>query len=135
MRGVFFDAWKKFRDQQALSPLEQLIVEVATRHPEYHPILDNADANLDKDVFPQAGDNNPFVHMGLHLALIEQIKMDRPTGITLAHRNLVQHLRDEHKAEHAAIDCLAEWLAEGPPHDESVYLNRLNSLAGDNQTK
>lgn len=128
MRGVFFDAWRKFRQQQPLSPLEKLIVDVASKHPEYHAILDDADANMARDAFAQAGDGNPFIHMGLHLALIEQINMDRPVGVASAHRNLINHLQDEHKAEHAAIDCLAEWLADGPPHDESVYLSRLARL-------
>lgn len=128
MRDVFFTAWAGFRQQRNLSPLETLIVEVASKHPEYHHILDDSEANRDRDVFPEAGDNNPFMHMGLHLALIEQVNMDRPTGIKLAFDSLVGRIHEPHQAEHLAMECLAEWLAEGPPHIESDYLQRLTEL-------
>jgi len=131
MRDVFFIAWQRFQRNETLDPMQKLIVEVAIKHPEYHGILENPEKNRDRDVFPEAGDNNPFLHMGLHLALIEQVNMNRPTGVTAAYNQLVARLQDPHAADHVAIDCLSEWLAQGPPHMESVFLDRLTELAGD----
>jgi len=69
--------------------------------------------------------------MGLHLALVEQVNMNRPAGITAAYNQLVARMQDPHAADHVAMDCLSEWLAQGPPHKESDFLVRLTDLAGD----
>ena len=76
--------------------------------------------------------SNPFLHMGLHLAIREQVATDRPAGIAAIHRKLSRKSGDPHQAEHQMIDCLAESLWESQrnnqPPDELKYLERLQRL-------
>jgi hypothetical protein len=95
--------------------------------------LEGDKAALAADFSPEGGRQNPFLHMGLHLAIREQVSTDRPAGIALVHRNLAARLGDAHAAEHAMLEPLAEalWQAQrsGLPPDERAYLERLTRLA------
>jgi len=128
LRQMYKTAWDKFQQQQALSPLEAQIAAVIKEHPEYHRDINQ----LEKDYLPENGDTNPFLHMGLHLGLREQLSTDRPAGIRQIHQQLLAQTGDPHAAEHRMIDCLAEamWLAQRQqqPPDEAAYLQCLQQL-------
>ncbi len=130
LRKMYADAWKKQLAGQPLSPLEAQIAAVVAEHPEYHDALTGAD--LDRDYAPEGGQTNPFLHMGLHLGIREQVATDRPGGIAKIHRELTARLGDPHAAEHRMIDCLAEtlWEAQSTNRapDEALYLERLRRL-------
>lgn len=119
------------QDGQALTGMEQVVAQVIDLHPEYHHIFSNAD-NVDQDFPVEAGQANPFLHMGLHISLHEQLATDRPAGI----RDLYQQLRlkfgDHHRCEHEMMDCLAEslWQAQraGQAPSEQDYLLALRRL-------
>jgi hypothetical protein len=68
---------------------------------------------------------NPFLHLSLHLAIADQISVDRPAGIRAAYQALRQRL-EVHDAEHAILECLGEtlWRAqrEGGTMDTEQYL-------------
>jgi len=130
-RQVFFSSWEKYRLKQPLLPLEQQIVSVIIAHPEYHRMLENKYA-MEQSYFPEMGQTNPFLHMGLHLAVRDQIATDRPIGISQLYKQLLIRFGDELTAEHKMIDCLAEYLwqaqrAQQPP-DEINYFNKLSDL-------
>ncbi len=128
---MYVDAWQKSGNAEVLSPLEAQIAAVVREHPEYQPMLDQA--ALDTDFQPEDGQTNPFLHMGLHLAIREQVATNRPAGITAIHQHLSQKTGDSHTAEHQMIDCLAEslWEAQSAnqPPDEQKYLERLHRLS------
>lgn len=130
LRKMYADAWKKQAAGQPLSPLESQIAAVVAEHPEYHDAVTGGD--LDRNYTPEGGQTNPFLHMGLHLGIREQVATDRPRGIAKIHRQLSARLGDPHAAEHRMIDCLAEtlWEAQGAnrPPDEALYLERLRRL-------
>lgn len=132
LRSVFFRAWAQFRRGEPVSGPEQQVVEVARRHPEYHPVLEQPERFQDRDWQPEFGDTNPFLHMGLHIALAEQIALDRPAGIRGHYQRLCLRTGDPHAAEHQMIECLAEalWQAEraGGPPDEAVFLECVARL-------
>jgi hypothetical protein len=113
-----------------LSPLEAQIADVIAAHPEYHDAL--AGDDLDRDYTPEGGRSNPFLHMGLHLGIREQVATDRPAGIAAIHRKLAARDGDHHVAEHRMIECLAEtlWEAQNANRapDEALYLERLRRL-------
>ncbi len=131
LRRMYRDAWSKHRDGVALSPLEQQIADVIAKHPEYHAAVEAADD--DRDYTPEQGETNPFLHMGLHLGLGEQVATDRPSGIRALHATIVARIGDVHTAEHRMIECLAETLwesqANNRPPDEAAYRERLERLA------
>jgi len=132
LRRMYVDAWRKARAKLPLSPLEAQIAAVIEDHPEYRDAL--GDGQLDRDYRPEGGRTNPFLHMGLHLALRDQVKTDRPAGVAELYRRIAAAAGDPHDAEHRMIDCLAETLWEsrsgGEEPDEAAYLERLRRLAG-----
>jgi hypothetical protein len=134
LRQVYVDAWRKHCGCLPLSPLEAQIADVISQHPEYQPLFSDSDAALDKDWTPEMGATNPFLHMGLHLAVRDQIASDRPAGIRAAHLALLNRIHTGHDVEHSMIECLAEalWNAQrsGTPPDEVAYVNRIKGLAG-----
>ena len=132
LRRFYVDAWRKFKSGVPLEPLEQLIGDLISQHPEYHPLFEDADTALGKEFLPEMGESNPFLHMGLHIALREQVSTDKPEGISEAYRRIVAKTGDVHQAEHAMMECLAEmiWQVQrnGTAPDEQAYLSCLKKL-------
>ncbi|WP_131795663.1 DUF1841 family protein [Fluoribacter gormanii] len=131
-RQMFFSSWEKFQQKKLLSPLENQIVQVILAHPEYHKMLENQDKFEQQSYFPESGQPNPFLHMGLHLAIREQIATDRPAGISAIFKNLINKYNDSLTVEHLMMEQLAEclWLSQknNIPPDEHQYLQILASL-------
>ena len=130
LRQMYADAWRKAQGAEVLSPLEAQIVQVIEDHPEYQSAL--SDEAREASFAPEAGKTNPFLHMGLHLAVRDQVATDRPPGVSNIFQQLVKKYSKTHEAEHRMLDCLAETLWEaqnrnGPP-DEQKYLERLRKI-------
>lgn len=132
MRQVFIDAWKKHTGKQVLEPLERIIANIVTMHPEYHKVLENEDSALEKEYLPDMGESNPFLHMGLHISIHEQVSINQPTGITDIYNALLAKHQDPHLVEHLIMDCLAEMIWEAQRNNampnEAKYLECLKSL-------
>ncbi len=132
LRQMYVNAWQKHQDKLPLSPLESQIADVLMLHPEYQSMFNDRERILDKDWTPEQGATNPFLHMGLHLAIRDQVATDRPVGIQSIYGALLQRTDNMHDIEHRMIECLAEalWNAQrsGMPPDEAAYLERLRSL-------
>jgi hypothetical protein len=133
MRRMYLEAWRKFSAREPLQPLEAQLAAVIAEHPEYVTWLEGGEGAVGAEFTPEGGQANPFLHMGLHLAIREQVATNRPVGITEVHQRLVARL-GPHEAEHAMLEPLAETLWEaqrqGSTPDEQVYLERLRKLAG-----
>ncbi len=131
LRQMYADAWRKSQDRQVLSPLEAQIAKVIEDHPEYQSELGGE--ALEASFTPSQGKTNPFLHMGLHLAVRDQVATDRPPGISYIFQELVKNYSDPHETEHRMLDCLAETLWEAQnqnaPPDEQKYLERLRKIA------
>lgn len=129
---MYLEAWRKYRARQPLEPLEAQLAAVIAEHPEYVPLLESGREAVDADFTPEGGQANPFLHMGLHLAIREQVATDRPAGVAGIHQALAARLADAHAAEHAMIEVLAEALWESQrcarAPDEQRYLERLRGL-------
>lgn len=125
-RRTFIDAWRKHQTGRPLAPLESQIVGVVERHPEFQPLLSDDPSSLQRDFSPDEGDANPFLHLGLHLAILDQLSIDQPRGIRRLHARLVERLGDPHQAEHQMMACLAEGLwrlqQSQAPFSEQDYL-------------
>jgi hypothetical protein len=132
MRRMYLDAWRKFTARAPLEPLEAQLAAVIAEHPEYVTWLESGENALTAEFTPEGGRQNPFLHMGLHLAIREQVATDRPAGIAEVHQKLSARLGDAHAAEHTMLEALAEalWEAQrsGRPPDEQAYLERLRTL-------
>lgn len=131
LREFYCDSWQKFVDNKPLTELEQQIVTVVKEHPEYHQLIENKDASVSADYLPEMGGTNPFLHLGMHLGIREQVVTDRPAGIAELYQRLVA-LKGVSDAEHDMMECLGEMIliatkAQTQP-DEISYLNCLGKL-------
>ncbi len=128
MRAAWREAWQRHEQRLPLEALQAQMVDVIALHPEYHAVLLAA--------APEAegtdADANPFLHLGLHLALREQLGTHRPAGINAVLQRLLQRGASLHDAEHRMIGVLSEtlWQAQrsGRAPDERSYLEALQRL-------
>lgn len=131
-RELFFAVWQKQQAGETLSALEQQLWHIIAAHPEYHPIFTHKERYLARDYVPEQGEANPFLHMGLHMAITEQLQTNRPQGIRTVYQTLCEQLKDAHAAEHKMADCLMESLWQAQRHqkmpDEQAYLEALKCL-------
>jgi len=134
VRDFFFQSWAKFKQQLGLTDLEKIAIGVIQMHPEYQPILDAPEQYKQQDYFPELGETNPFLHMSLHLSVLEQISINQPIGIVDVYAKLKLTHQEEHAAQHDVIDCLGEtiWHAQQNKTaiDATYYLQLLNKKIG-----
>ncbi|MEY2853954.1 MAG: hypothetical protein RL030_1086 [Pseudomonadota bacterium] len=131
LRRRYAEAWRRRTEGLPLEPLDAQIADVIEQHPEYHAAVSDPDAaNADYGV--ESGRSNPWLHMGLHLAIREQVGTRRPAGIEAVHARLSRQLGSVLEAEHRMIEVLAETLWEtqraGTVPDEPRYLEKLRRL-------
>ena len=129
LRQMYASAWQKLCVKKPLNSLEAQIAQVISDHPEYQAAVAS---DVDRDFTVEGGETNPFLHMGLHLGIREQVATDRPAGIANVFKNIAAKSGDAHEAEHRMIDCLAETLWDAQSNnqepDEVAYLERLRKL-------
>jgi len=132
MRRHYVESWRKAKTGLPLEPVEQMIADVVADHPEYQPLLEAEDKALGREYLPEQGETNPFLHMGLHIAIREQVSTDRPQGVRHVHQRLSRMRGSRLEAEHAMMECLAEmlWRAQrnNAMPDEAGYLDCLKGL-------
>ena len=128
-RAFLFDAWAKYRAAAPLSELERIAVEIIALHPGDHALLEARERHADADFSPEAGQPNPFLHLQLHLAIAEQLAVDRPQGVRAEVERLARKHDSHHDALHDALECLGEtmWQAQrsGGAPDAEAFLECL----------
>lgn len=132
VRHFFCEAWRKHRERLPLVGAEVAAADLAARHPEYHPLLDDPARAVEGEWTPEGGQMNPFLHLSLHLAIHEQLAIDQPPGIRAAYDALRAKM-EPHAAEHVLLECLGEtiWRAqrEGGQMDAADYVDRIRRAA------
>lgn len=132
-RSFWFELWAKHHAKTPLSPLETLALDLAIEHPEYHDLLAHPEAARERDWTPEQGATNPFLHLGLHLAIREQVSIDQPIGIRALYESLARRLDSSLEAEHRIMDCLVEqiWNAQkhGTGFDGEAYVECIRKHA------
>ncbi|MFZ5491300.1 MAG: DUF1841 family protein [Pseudomonadota bacterium] len=131
LRRAWAEAWQRNLEHLPLDLQQQRIVDVLALHPEYHDFVRTPDA-LAQEFDGSDGRTNPYLHMGLHLAVREQIATRLPPEAVQAHARLAKRLGDAHAAEHRLIECLAQtlWQAQraGREPDMDAYREALRGL-------
>lgn len=131
-RQLFYTSWHKYRLGQPLLPLEQQLADVILAHPEYHALFEKEGSDNEQAYFPELGQTNPFLHMGLHLAVREQVATNRPAGMIALFQQLIAKYHDTLTVEHQIMECLAEclWQAQrnGCEPNELDYINAIRQL-------
>ena len=134
LRRFFITAWQKRAQNHALSPLERIVADTVAQHPEYHALLNDEEAAVGSDFAGTHEGANPFLHMGMHISLREQLGADHPAGIRDLYREIASRTADIHQAEHRMMECLGKTLWEAQTRnatpDDRAYLECLRRLAG-----
>lgn len=132
IRQVYLTVWQKLQNGQILEQMESVIADVIQLHPEYHSLLNQGEVAQQAEFTPESGNSNPFLHMGMHIALREQTSTDRPAGIQIIHQKL-SNKKGQHEAEHTMIECLGQalWLAQSNNTlpDDIAYLSCLKKIS------
>ena len=128
VREFFFNTWLKFKQNQMLEGIEKIGVQVMQMHPEYHVILDDSARYMHQQYFPEMGETNPFLHMSLHLSILEQISINQPVGIVNIHQQLLMQYQDAHDAQHQLLDCLAETIWQAQHHQQPLDADHYMQL-------
>ena len=130
-RRVFVETWRKYRSKQPLAGIEHIVAGVILQHPEYQHWLEQPGI-MQHDFQSVPDGDNPFLHMGLHIAVQEQISTDRPAGTLSCYHALRLKYPDEHGLQHRMMECLGHslWQAQkrGKMPDEAEYLESLGRL-------
>lgn len=133
LRQVFFDTFDKWQNQKPMTSMESILVDIFEKHPEYHFMFKDPEKYKAQEFFPELGDTNPYLHMSLHMALLEQLATNRPAGIRDIYQNLYEKYHgDEHHVQHLMMEQIASEMyaaqqGQSLP-DEQKYLHALKSL-------
>ena len=132
-RTYFYNVWKKQKNKLPLDPEEVVISDVISEHPEYHYYLDSKESVDENDFNVENNEINPFLHMGMHIALKEQVNSDRPIGISIIFKQIISRSITLHDAEHKMMECLGRslWKAQCKNQlpDENEYLQCLKKIS------
>jgi Domain of unknown function (DUF1841) len=132
-RDYFYKVWDKVRNKLPLEPIEGIISDVILEHPEYHHYLDNKESSSSHDFRPEQNQTNPFLHMGMHIALKEQVSSNRPAGIHNIFNTIMSNSVSIHDAEHKMMECLGQSLWEAQRNqtmpDENNYMECLKRIS------
>ena len=129
-RDFFFEVWRKYLGNEILTAMESMAAAVIGEHPEYHEMLNDKRRYLEKfrerDYPPEFGETNPFLHLGMHIAIREQLSIDQPSGVREHHQALCTKCGSTLEAEHEMMDCLAEMIWHSQRNqsapDANIYL-------------
>ena len=129
-RQFFFDTWQKYKQREMLTAMEDIALDTILLHPEYQGMLNDPERYREKDYSPEMGDINPCLHMGMHIAIREQLSIDQPAGIRQRFQRLLERTGDEHAATHRVMECLAEMIWQAQRNqtemDAEVYFSCLD---------
>lgn len=133
VRRFFCEAYRKARAGEPLTPMDAIAADWIAEHPEYHADLADLDAALAARFTVDEGRSNPFLHLSMHLSLVEQAQIDQPSGIRQALELLARRRGSMHAAHHEAMECLGEmiWASQrsGLPPDGERYLAAVRARA------
>lgn len=130
-RQVFYEAWKKKEKPLLLSALEHQVLEIMALHPEYQFIFED-ESLIERDYFPVLGETNPFLHLGLHLGLLEQLHTNRPVGIREIYSQLLEKKKEAHAVQHAMMERINHMMYQAARRetvlDDALYLHYLREI-------
>ena len=123
VRRFFCETWRKHRANALMSPIETMALDAILAHPEYHAALEDPDLS-------ETMEQNPFLHLSLHLAVAEQLSINQPFGITERYERLLARAASRHDALHRVMDCLGEMIRHSQRHntppDQAIYFECMD---------
>ncbi len=116
-----------------MEAIETLAAQWIAEHPEHHADLNDLDAALAGMGSQNEAQENPFLHLSMHLSISEQCSIDQPPGIRQAVELLTARRGDLHAAHHEVMECLGRMVWEsqrsGRPPDGLAYIEQVRQRA------
>ena len=133
VRRFFCEVWRKHSLGLPMEPMELQAAPWVAEHPEYADDLRDLEAALAARFTVEEGRTNPFLHLGMHLSIAEQVSIDQPRGIRQAVDLLAARRPSLHQAHHEVMECLGDMLWQsqrsGLPPDGLAYLEAVRRRA------
>ena len=133
VRRYFCGVYAKARSGSPMDAMETLVSQWIDEHPEYHATLSDVDAALRDMGLANPNQENPFLHLSMHLSISEQSSIDQPPGIRQAVELLAARRDDLHAAHHEVMECLGRMIWEsqraGRPPDGEAYIAQVRQRA------
>jgi Domain of unknown function (DUF1841) len=133
VRRYFCGVYAKARSGLPLDTMEMLVSQWIDEHPQYHATLSDLDAALRDMAVVNPNQENPFLHLSMHLSISEQCSIDQPPGIRQAVELLAARRHDLHAAHHEVMECLGRMIWEsqraGRPPDGQAYIEQVRQRA------
>ena len=133
VRRFFCGVYAKSQSGQAMEAIEQLASQWMAEHPEYHAAFADVDQALANMGQASEAQDNPFLHLSMHLSISEQCSIDQPRGIRQAVELLGHRRNSLHLAHHEAMECLGRMIWEsqraGRPPDGQAYIYEIRRKA------
>ena len=133
VRHYFCGVYAKARSGSPLDAMETLVSQWIDEHPEYHATLSDVDTALRDMALANPNQENPFLHLSMHLSISEQSSIDQPPGIRQAVELLAARRDDLHAAHHEVMECLGRMIWEsqraGRPPDGEAYIEQVRHRA------
>lgn len=133
VRRFFCGVYAKNQSGQAMEAIEQLASQWMAEHPEHHAAFADVDQALANMGQSNEAQDNPFLHLSMHLSISEQCSIDQPAGIRQAVELLTARRGDLHEAHHEVMDCLGRMVWEsqrsGRPPDGQAYIEHVRQRA------
>lgn len=132
LRAHYHEAFRKFKLNEVLTPLEGQLLEIIQMHPEYFYLFDDSESSLYQDFSADTGQTNPYLHMAMHAAIRDQVALNQPNGVQEIYHLLLGKIVDPHEVEHQMMEVLIEEIwnitQNQQPFDADRYLERLRRL-------
>jgi hypothetical protein len=110
---------------------EEIIAEQMAAHPEYEPLWETIEELGDYQFDPER-EENPFLHVSMHVTLDRQLRADDPPCVKATLDRLVERGEDAHEAQHAMLRVFVRQLwavmTEGKQFDVEKYCKELSAL-------
>jgi hypothetical protein len=133
VRRFFCGVYAKNQSGQTMEAIEQLAGQWMAEHPEYHAAFADVDKALANMGQASEAQDNPFLHLSMHLSISEQCSIDQPPGIRQAVELLTARRGDLHQAHHEVMECLGRMIWEsqraGRPPDGQAYIEHVRQRA------
>jgi hypothetical protein len=133
VRRFFCGVYAKARTGEPLEAMDTLVSQWVDEHPEYHGILSDVDEALRTMEQTDPEQENPFLHLSMHLSISEQCSIDQPPGIRQAVELLAARRGDLHAVHHEVMECLGRMIWEsqraGRPPDGQAYIDQVRQRA------
>jgi len=133
VRRFFCSVYAKSQSGQTMEALEQLAAQWMAEHPEYLAVFADVDQALANMGQASQAQDNPFLHLSMHLSISEQCSIDQPPGIRQAVELLTARRGDLHEAHHEVMECLGRMIWEsqraGRPPDGQAYIEHVRQRA------